>query len=215
MLLSAALLFIKPSALTWTPHPDTLREVCHPLIQQSCTMTSPSIIALGSYSNVSAKENSWHRSSHRGLWVFSTAEFCYLPVKRSSGRPMLQQRNEPRLTWIPRAIIYSIKFVVSLLVIVMNAQGDNFFVSQSHTKGDDGGWQSAQVDWIPCCRRVKRWRLMMQARTKVLWMRPETSTQSVTDRVTKKHAAGHFPRKVPWKCSLDGNNGPLHFFLFL
>lgn len=68
----------------------------------------------------------------------------------------------------------------------MNAQGDNFFVSQSHTKGDGGGWQSAQVDWIPCCRRVKWWRLMMQARTKVFWIRPETSTQCVTDRGHKK-----------------------------
>lgn len=141
---------------------------------------------------------------------------CYLPALRSSSRPVLQQRNEPSLTSIPGAIIYSIKFVVSSLVIVMNTQGVNFFVSQSHTKGDGGGWQSAQVDWIPCCRRAKRWRLMMQARTKVFWMRRETGTQCVTwQGVTKNHAAGRLPRKTPWKCSLDGHNGPLHFIVFV
>lgn len=68
----------------------------------------------------------------------------------------------------------------------MNTQGYNFFVSQSHTKGDGGGWQSAQVDWIPCCHRVKLWRLMMQARTKVFWMRRETGTQCATDGGHKK-----------------------------
>lgn len=178
-------------------------------------MTSLSIIALGSYSSVSAKENSRRRSSHRGLCVFSTAEVCYLPVKRSSGRPMFQQRNEPRLTWIPRAITYSIKFVVSLLVIVMNAQGDNFFVSQTHTKGDDGGWQSAQVDWIPCCRRVKRWRLMMQARTKVFWMRPETSTQCVTDRVTKKACSRTLSKKGALEMQFGWEQWPIALFPFL
>lgn len=119
---------------------------------------------------------------------------CYLPALRSSSRPMFQQRNEPSLTSIPAAITYSIKFVGSSLLIVMNTQGVNFFVSQSHTKGDGGGWQSAQVDWIPCCRRAKRWRLMMQARTKVFGMRRETAAQCVTGpgggftKITKRDA---------------------------
>lgn len=58
----------------------------------------------------------------------------YVPMKRSSGRPMLRQRNEPSPTTIPRAITYSIKFLVSLPVIVMNMQAAYFFVSQSQMK---------------------------------------------------------------------------------
>lgn len=46
---------------------------------------------------------------------------------------MPQQRNEPSPTSIPCAITYSIKSVVSSLVMVMNMQGVNFFVSQSKT----------------------------------------------------------------------------------
>lgn len=107
-------------------------------------------------------------------------------AKRSRGRPMLQRRNEPSPTPIPGAITYSIKFVVSSPVIVMNAQRVQFFVSRSHARGDGGGWQSGQVDWIPCCRWAKRWRLMMQARTKALWMRRESGTRCVSDTGPKK-----------------------------
>lgn len=63
---------------------------------------------------------------------------CYLPMKRASDQPMLQQANEPCLTSVPCAITYPIKFVVSSLVIMMNMQRVNFFVSQSQTKGNSG-----------------------------------------------------------------------------
>lgn len=73
-------------------------------------------------------KNSWTCSSHCGICAsFLQPRVCYLPMKRSSDWPMLQQRNEPSPTSVPCAITYSIKFVVSLLVIVMNMQGVNFF----------------------------------------------------------------------------------------
>lgn len=58
----------------------------------------------------------------------------YLPMKRSSDWSMLQQCNEPSPNSLPCAITYSIKFVVSSIVIVMNMQGVNFFVSPSQKK---------------------------------------------------------------------------------
>lgn len=67
--------------------------------------------------------------------VISTAQHLLSSQKkRSSDWPMLQQCNEPSPTSLPSAITYSIKFVVSSLVIVMNMQGVNFFVSQSQKK---------------------------------------------------------------------------------
>lgn len=59
---------------------------------------------------------------------------CYLAMKRSSDWAMLQQSNEPRPASLPCAIIYSIKFIVSSQVMVMNMQRVNFFVSQSQMK---------------------------------------------------------------------------------
>lgn len=38
-----------------------------------------------------------------------------------------------------------------------------------------------QVDWIPCGRRANRWRLMMQARTKVFGMRCVTGKRCMAD----------------------------------
>lgn len=65
---------------------------------------------------------------HGGICVsFLQPSICYLPVKRSSDWPMLQQRNEPSPTSVPGAITYSIKFVVSSQVIMMNMQAVNFF----------------------------------------------------------------------------------------
>lgn len=66
---------------------------------------------------------------------------------------------------------------------MMNMQGVNFFVPLTQTKGDSRGRRSVRVDWIPGCRGAKRWRLMRQAKTKVLGMRCETGAQciAVTD----------------------------------
>ena len=74
---------------------------------------------------------------------------CYLPMKRYGDRPMLQQCNEPSPTSIPRAITYSIKFVVSSRVIVMNMQGANFFVSQSQKRETLGVDKACQlIGWL-------------------------------------------------------------------
>lgn len=77
--------------------------------------------------------------------TFLHPSICYIPTKRSGDWAMFQQRNEPRPTSLPCAIIYSIKFVVSSQVMVMNMQGVNFFVSQSQTKETPGVDNACQL----------------------------------------------------------------------
>lgn len=79
-------------------------------------------------------KSSWTCSSRVGFVSSLQPGVRYLPMKRSGDWPMLQRRNEPSPTSIPCAITYSIKSVVSSLVIVMNMQGANFFVSRPRKK---------------------------------------------------------------------------------
>ena len=109
-------------------------RVCD-LVGSSAVLRAPALSSLcRSQSSILLQRNSWTWRSCGGILHVSPLQpaICYLPVKKSSDWAASQQSNEPSPTSLPCAITYLIKsVVVSSLVIVMNMQGVNFFVSHS------------------------------------------------------------------------------------